>query len=84
MSFSSFFRQRLNQIIALRDEPNNLRKYRPQRKQFNKASLFRHYPLGRSQRLSDAAGRTYLEGTTPRRYRPNSSEVYYDVEWFSR
>jgi len=22
--------------------------------------------------------------TTPRRYRPNSDEVYYDVDWFKR
>jgi hypothetical protein len=84
MTFSSFFRQRLNQITKHIEEPNYIRKYRSQRRQHNQAGQFRQYPLGRNERLSDMAGRTHEKGTAPRRYRPNSSEVYYDIDWFSR
>ena len=84
MSFSSYFRKKLSNAVKIQDNINFIEKYRQINLHGKRSIPPRQYPLTRDTRLSDLAGRQGDDYTTPRRYRPNSDEVYYDVDWFKR
>lgn len=84
MSFSSYFREKLSNTVRNQENSNFIEKYRRINLYGKKQVSRRQYPLTRDIRLSDLAGRQGADYTTPRRYRPNSDEVYYDVDWFKR
>ena len=84
MSFSSYFRKKLSNAVKIQDNSNFIEKYRQINLHGKRSIPLRQYPLTRDTRLSDLAGRQGDDYTTPRRYRPGSDEVYFDVEWFKR
>ena len=84
MSFSSYFRKKLSNTVKDREDYDFIEKYRSIKLLEKKSCPTRQYPLTRETRLSDLAGRQTGDYATPRRYRPGSDEVYFDVEWFKR
>lgn len=82
MSYRSYFRNKLSKIVKYQNDDSFIKNYKENRT-INLKNL-RQYPLTRDTRFSDLAGQISEGSSTPRRYRPNSDEVYYDVEWFKR
>lgn len=82
MKFVSYFRIKLSDIVKHQDEDIFIKN--TYRSRTIKLGNTRQYPLTRDTRLSDLAGRLGDEYASPRRYRPQSDEVYYDIDWFKR
>lgn len=82
MSYASCYRMKLSEIVKYRDGDASIKNYHQNHALESKGP--RRYPLTRDVRLSDLAGRRSSRDMAPRRYRPGSDEVYYDILWFKR